>query len=298
MLGPLFGVHNCPRCILRVHRNGPDTQYSRKGALSSQSDIPLIGVDVSGQSICDRIYELGHVNSDPDDDGDGILDVNDSCPLTYNPVQGDHDGDDIGDECDDDDDNDLVIDSIDNCPLIHNPEQEDNDGDGIGEPCDDDDNDLVLDPDDNCPLVSNPGQEDNEGDGLGDICDNDDDNDFVFVSAYYYPLSPNTGQENFDGDAQDDTCDLDDDNDLIDDVVDVCPWTVLGTLVDPATGCSIAQLAPCDGPMGTTDPWRNHGRYVSALTSTVTKFVRAGLVTDSEKGQIVSSANKSSCGKK
>ena len=35
-----------------------------------------------------------------DDDRDGILDVNDNCPLTYNPNQEDTDGDGFGDACD------------------------------------------------------------------------------------------------------------------------------------------------------------------------------------------------------
>ncbi|MEM3074928.1 MAG: thrombospondin type 3 repeat-containing protein, partial [Candidatus Pacearchaeota archaeon] len=84
-----------------------------------------------------------------DSDGDGILDVNDNCPLVSNPNQLDGDGDGIGDACD-------------------NTNNRDSDGDGI------------LDVNDNCPLVSNPNQLDGDGDGIGDACDNtneEDDND-------------------------------------------------------------------------------------------------------------------------
>ncbi|UCG59161.1 MAG: thrombospondin type 3 repeat-containing protein [Phycisphaerales bacterium] len=58
-----------------------------------------------------------------DSDADGILDVNDNCPLDYNPDQSDRDQDGVGDVCD-------------NCPYDDNPEQTDSDADGIGDECD------------------------------------------------------------------------------------------------------------------------------------------------------------------
>ena len=81
---------------------------------------------------------------------------------------------------DDDDDNDGILDVNDNCPLIGNANQLDSDGDGDGDACDnDDDNDGIIDPEDNCPLTANPDQADVDGDGIGDVCDNDADNDGV-----------------------------------------------------------------------------------------------------------------------
>ena len=94
-----------------------------------------------------------------DDDGDGVCDGDDNCPLVSNPGQTNSDGDPLGDACD-------------NCPLVTNAGQEDGDGDGDGNVCD------------NCPTVANPGQEDGAGglentiggvfspDGVGDACDN------------------------------------------------------------------------------------------------------------------------------
>jgi len=85
---------------------------------------------------------------------------------------GDNDLDGIPDNCDDDDDNDGVLDINDNCPMQANTDQADNDGDGEGDACDDDDdNDGILDGFDNCPFIYNPGQEDIDNDGIGDICD-------------------------------------------------------------------------------------------------------------------------------
>ena len=99
------------------------------------------------------------VQSPPDTDGDGLLDVEDNCPGMPNPNQEDRDGDGVGDACD-------------NCPDLPNPDQANNDGDEFGDACDlDDDNDGVPDATDNCPFVANPGQEDEDGDGVSDACD-------------------------------------------------------------------------------------------------------------------------------
>mgnify|MGYP003673152785 FL=1 len=87
---------------------------------------------------CPVVYE-GH-----DNDNDGIFELNDNCPNTYNPDQLDDDNDGIGNVCD-------------NCPLNSNSNQADNDNDGIGDICDtDDDNDGVFDSSDNCPKEAGP----------------------------------------------------------------------------------------------------------------------------------------------
>ncbi len=169
---------------------------------------------------------------DVDDDNDGVLDVNDNCPLIANANQADNDGDGIGDACDPDDDNDGILDGNDNCPLTYNPDQTDADHDGIGDVCDlvtiiDTDGDGVPDATDNCPFVANPNQADADHDGIGDVCDtnnaNDKDGDGIVDSKDNCPGIANADQADYDHDGKGDVCDNDDDNDGRPDVSDNCP---------------------------------------------------------------------------
>jgi hypothetical protein len=84
------------------------------------------------------------------------------------------------------------------------------------------------------------------------------------------------------------------DGDGVPDSLDQCPGTPPGSVVN-ADGCSIDQLVPCAGP-ASGGTWKNHGQYVSAIAHAAEEFVAQGLISEDQKGAIVSQAAQSKCG--
>jgi hypothetical protein len=83
---------------------------------------------------------------------------------------------------------------------------------------------------------------------------------------------------------------LDSDGDGVPDELDQCPNSPTGAFVN-ASGCSIEQLAPCDGP------WKNHGQYVRAVVTVSKQFRTAALISHKQRLAIFLRAVKSDCGR-
>lgn len=184
-------------------------------ALSADTAViaaPLDDTPGGGDSGSAYVFALGC-----DDDADGVLDLDDNCPLAANPSQTNSDADTHGDACD-------------NCPLAANADQADGDGDGVGNVCDNcpstvnpsqtnSDADTHGDACDNCPFVASADQNDSDGDGDGNACDNctftpnpdqtDADTDGDGDACDNCPMTVNANQADCDADGVGDRCELD-----------------------------------------------------------------------------------------
>jgi hypothetical protein len=170
----------------------------------SAVSVPL---DFDNDTICDYL--------DPDDDGDGVDDVDDVFPYDSDEWA-DSDSDGLGDNADEDDDNDGY-DDLTELECMSNPLDVgdipvDQDLDGI---CDMMDTDMDGDgyDNDNDAFPEDPSEwSDFDGDGFGDNTDNDDDNDLVLDADDAFPYDSSEWIDT-DGDGVGDNSDLNDDGD-------------------------------------------------------------------------------------
>lgn len=156
-------------------------------------------------------------NYNADLDKDGILNLEDNCPLKANADQQDSDKDGFGDICDEtqfmNNQNSLDIDfdgigqSSDNCTFVKNAAQYDKNNNGIGDECDDNDGDTIINILDNCIDVKNYDQLDINHDGVGDLCEGDYDQDNVEQAIDNCKNIANPDQQDSDADGIGDLCD-------------------------------------------------------------------------------------------
>lgn len=215
-----------------------------------------------------------------DSDLDNVSDVNDNCPLDFNPLQDDFDGDQLGDICDSDKDGDGREDIADNCigPASNWDSFDwslDSDGDGCrdSDEDDDDDDDGVIDSQDLCSNSASyknwtaNDANDYDQDGCHDIIEDDDDDgdgvldvddDCAFAPSHRNWTS--TSQTDYDGDGCKDATeeDLDSDNDGVVDANETCLNGLLGWISDATNdhdgdGCNDAEEDADDDNDGIND---------------------------------------------
>jgi len=241
---PLFGTLSDldPSAGTVTYTAAPDTSGEDRFSYT----LTAGGVDASATVtvvVVDNLFD--------DDDGDGLIDAEDPCPLVWDDGS-DLDGDGFGDACDDDVDGDgfPAGSDCDDTDAANLPEAAypDPDDDGWGTTagrvwrCAGLQAGEVHVGGDNCPDVANPGLEDADGGGLGDACDPDDDGDGLLDSADPCPFDDGIVCTDRDADGHDDGADncpdvanedqVDADGDGWGDPCDPCP-----AIADATTGC-------------------------------------------------------------
>ena len=225
------------------------------GQLQFSNSARTFGLDSLNSSDGDDIF-LARMSADAD--ADGITDNRDNCQQLYNPSQANFDADTQGDICDTDDDGEGIPDMADSCPmgalLWTSNTSTDYDTDGCKDDVEDtdDDNDGALDIDDMCAIGTlnwtSDGTTDYDTDGCKDSSEDlDDDDDTVNDTVDSCPKGElgwiSTPQLDHDGDGCLDAIeDADDDNDGVDDMVDTCDrgdlnWTSSANTDNDGDGC-------------------------------------------------------------
>ncbi|NJB87440.1 PKD repeat protein [Lewinella marina] len=188
--------------------------------------VTLTVTDDDGATATD-VVTIEVFDAGVDTDGDGVVDAEDTCPLTPNPDQtftvyyADADGDGLGDPndsiqaCETPDG--YVTNADDNCPTVSSTDVTDTDNDGLGDACDDDDDgDGVPDADDCDPLDPAIGAAltyyaDADDDGFGDPNDPlvacAQPQGYVLDNTDNCPAISNPDQKDTDGDGKGDVCD-------------------------------------------------------------------------------------------
>lgn len=252
----LFVSQNGDGSILAYDLSANGKSASEAGSIQTSASS-IMGLEIGPNG---HLYYVDNVQDevvriDPytDGDGDGVVDVDDNCPLVANVAQLNHDGDSLGDVCDEDDDNDGYSDVLDSCPkgstswVVSAITDHDMDGCHDSNEDYDDDDDDVIDIRDDCSTGDlnwlSTTATDYDQDGCQDQGeDRDDDDDGICdaeTSAVDSCIASSAGTDmcltsslsftsTASSDADQDGCedrseDEDDDNDALVDKHDDCP---------------------------------------------------------------------------
>jgi hypothetical protein len=184
-------------------------------SLNSSIIFGIPDIDTDGDGV-------GNI-ADEDDDGDTVVDENDTFPLNPSDWM-DSDSDGIGNNADFDDDGDGFYDTNDAFPL-NKSESSDLDGDGIGDNTDEDmDGDGINNTSDDFPKNILEWK-DTDLDGMGDNSDIDIDGDGIDNFNDAFPYDSDEWRD-LDGDGIGDNVDLDMDGDGVENVNDAFPENI------------------------------------------------------------------------
>ena len=162
-------------------------------------------------------YEIDAVEAAtfrPDEDGDGVLTVDEDVDDDGDVTNDDTDGDGVPDYLDLDDDGDGVPTTEEDTSNDGDPANDDTDGDGVPDYLDpDDDGDGVPTTEEDTNNDGDPANDDADGDGVPDYLDPDDDGDGVPTAEEDTNNDGDPTNDDADGDGVPDYLDPDDDGD-------------------------------------------------------------------------------------
>ncbi len=153
---------------------------------------------------------------DPDDDGDGILTIDEDVDGNDDPTDDNTDGDDVPNYLDTDDDGDGILTIDEDVDGNDDPTDDDSDGDDVPNYLDaDDDGDGVPTADEDIDGDDDPTNDDTDGDDIPNYLDTDDDGDGILTIDEDVDGNDDPTDDNTDGDDVPNYLDPDDDGDGI-----------------------------------------------------------------------------------
>ena len=198
-------------CILGTDETNPDSDGDTvNDAAETNAGNPI---DTDGDGIIDAL--------DTDDDGDGVLTINEDPNGDNDPTNDNTDGDGLPNYLDPDDDGDGVPTATEDLDGDGDPRNDNTDGDGLPNYLDpDDDGDGVPTTGEDIDNDGDPTDDDTDGDGIPNYADPDDDGDAIPTLIEDVNGDGDPTNDDSDGDGVFDYLDPDDDGDSMPSVLE------------------------------------------------------------------------------